>query len=261
MIIAPCSQSLSSRRTSRISAAALLSALLAVHALPFQAVAQTAEKPAPRPPQKSDSAPDNPSTGPARPDVDHSPGNQKKPVLPQARSDGARALDKLPQTAEEKSRALNDLYAQLTAADSEEAAKKIAAQIERLWRHSGSDTANLLVSRALKVAAEKRSELALRLLDRAVAISPDYTEAFTQRAFFHFTQHNMRAAVGDLRRVLALDPNHFKAMEGLAQIWRESGNKKAAYEVTKQLLDVHPFAAGAKQSLEELKREVEGQGI
>lgn len=182
-------------------------------------------------------------------------------MLPKERSDGARALDKVPQTAEDKKRQLADLYAQLAAAESEEEATKLAGGIERLWRLSGSDTVNLLISRAAKVAGEKRTELAEKLLDHAVTLAPDYTESFSQRAFFHFSQSNMTAALGDLRRVLALDPSHFKAMEGIVQIWRESGNKKAAYEVLKQLLDVHPFAAGAKQAYEELKREVEGRGI
>jgi tetratricopeptide (TPR) repeat protein len=182
-------------------------------------------------------------------------------VLPKQRSDGARPLEKLPQTAEEKRKQLSDLYALLATAESEEDAKKHAAQIERLWRHSGSDTVNLLIGRAAKMATEKRTELAERLLDRAVALAPDYTEGFSQRAFFHFSQRNTVAALGDLRRVLALDPNHYKAMEGLIQIWREIDNKKGAYEVLKQLLDVHPFAPGARQAYEELKREVEGRGI
>ncbi|MGE3917787.1 MAG: tetratricopeptide repeat protein, partial [Hyphomicrobiaceae bacterium] len=181
--------------------------------------------------------------------------------LPQPRADGARALDKPPQTAEDKTRQLSDLYAQLAAAENEAEAKKLAGAIERLWRHSGSDTVNLLVSRAAKVAAEKRGPLAEKLLDRAVALAPDYTEGFSQRAFFHYSQNNPVAAAGDLRRVLALDPNHFRAMEGLVQIWRDAGNKKAAYEVLKQLIEVHPFAAGAKQAFDELRREVEGRGI
>jgi len=185
----------------------------------------------------------------------------RQPVVPQQRSDGARALEKLPQTAEEKRRQLADLYAQLAAAESEDAAKKLVAEIERLWRHSGSDTVNLLISRAAKVAGEKRTGLAERLLDNAVALAPDYTEGFSQRAFFHYSQSNMHAAVGDLRRVLALDPSHFRAMEGLAQIWRDTGNKRAAFEVLKQLMDVHPFSPGAKQAYEDLKREVEGRGI
>jgi tetratricopeptide (TPR) repeat protein len=195
---------------------------------------------------------------------DQAPAPRQGPpraVLPKERSDGARALEKLPQTAEEKRLQLANLYAQLATAEDEKAAAKIAGNIERLWRHSGSDTVNLLISRAAKVATEKRTELAETLLDRAVTLAPDYTEGFSQRALFYFSQNNLTAALGDLRRVLALDPNHFKALEGLVQIWRDTGNKKGAYEVLRQLLDVHPFAPGAQQAYDELKRDVEGRGI
>ncbi|MEZ5816796.1 MAG: hypothetical protein R3D44_06915 [Hyphomicrobiaceae bacterium] len=197
----------------------------------------------------------NEQQGPAQPKQ-----GLPKPVLPKARPDGARSLDKLPQTAEEKRRQLSDLYAQLSAAEDEKAAAKFAASIERLWRLSGSDTVNLLIGRAAKVA-KTRNTLAEKLLDRAVTLAPDYTEGFSQRAFYFYSQNNLTAALGDLRRVLALDPNHFKALEGLVQIWRDTGNKKAAYEVLKRLLEVHPFAPGAQQAFDELKVEVEGRGI
>lgn len=177
----------------------------------------------------------------------------QQPLKPKARG--------LPQTAEEKAKALSDLYALLQTAEDEAAAKKVAEQIERLWSHSGSDTVNLLIQRSTKAIRDKKKELAQTLLDSAVELAPDYPEVFNQRAFLHFTENNYEAAVGDLRRVLALDPNHYKALEGLAQIWRETGNKKGAYKVMQQLLEVHPHAAGAKQIHDELKKEVDGQGI
>ena len=44
-------------------------------------------------------------------------------------------------------------------------------------------------------------------------------------------------------------------------IMREIGQKKAALRAFKELLDVHPYWSGAKQAVEELQREVDGQGI
>lgn len=167
----------------------------------------------------------------------------------------------LPETAEQKAKALADLYALLQTAEDEAAATKVTEQIERLWAHSGSDTVNLLIQRSSKAIRDKKKELAQKLLDSAIELAPDYPEVFSQRAFLHFTENNYEAAVGDLRRVLALDPNHYKALEGLAQIWRETGNKKGAYRVMQQLIEVHPHAAGAKQIHDELKKEVDGQGI
>lgn len=172
-----------------------------------------------------------------------------------------KLIEKMPQTAEEKTKLLGNLYAHLAAAEDEASAKRATAAIERVWRHSGSPTIDLLLERAARAIGAKNPGLATKLLDRAVALAPDFPEAFNLRAFLRFTENNYEGAVGDLRRVLALEPNHYKALEALAQIWRESGNKKGALNVMKQLLDVHPFASGAKQTYEELKREVDGQGI
>ena len=50
-------------------------------------------------------------------------------------------------------------------------------------------------------------------------------------------------------------------LEGLAQILREVGQKKGALQAFKKLLDVHPYWSGAQQAINELERDVEGQGI
>ncbi|MFM9942711.1 MAG: tetratricopeptide repeat protein [Hyphomicrobiaceae bacterium] len=251
--IAPHAASQTIRRLLLAATATLMAAL------PLAADAQTANR------------------SPAPPGVDDGTAGKGKqgapPALPQAKPDAgaaasgdqARKPDKkpnrLPQTAQEKAKALSDLYALLQTAEDEAAAKKVADQIERMWAHSGSDTINLLLQRSSKAIHDKKKELAQKLLDSAVELAPDQPEVFNQRAFFHFTENNYEAAVGDLRRVLAIDPNHYKALEGLAQIWRETGNKKGAYKVMQQLLEVHPHAPGAKQIHDELKKEVDGQGI
>lgn len=215
------------------------------------------------PEQRRDPAkPDGKHATPS-PDVKDGKGGKddKSAGADQPAADPQAKLSRPPQTREEKARRLADLYAQLATAEDEETAKRHASAIERLWMQSGSDTVSLLLERATQAMKKKKTTLAEKLLDHVVALAPDYAEGFNQRAYLHFTQNNYEAAVGDLRRVLALDPNHYKALEGLAQIWRETGNKKGAYGVMKQLMEVHPFASGAKAIYEELKRETDGQGI
>ena len=167
----------------------------------------------------------------------------------------------LPKTPAERERMLADLYALLATADDEDSAKAVSEAIERIWAHSGSATIDVLMERASKALATKNYDLAVKLLDYAVDLAPDYAEAWNRRAYVHFMREDIERALGDLRRTLALDPSHFKALEGLAQILKEIGQKKAALKAFKQLLDVHPYTAGAKQALDELEREVEGQGI
>lgn len=206
---------------------------------PVAGAQQPSEPPAPQP--------DMPQLEPAPP-----PSDEAAP---------GRAPDRMPATADEKYKLLADLYAHLATADSAESAKKIQSTIERLWSHSGSDTVSLLMQRAAKALGGKDYDQALKFMDYVVQLAPDYAEGFNRRAFIHFSRNDMPAAVGDLRRALALEPNHFKALDGLAQIWRQTGNPKGALSVVKQLLEVHPHWEGAAKMAEELAREVDGQGI
>ena len=113
----------------------------------------------------------------------------------------------------------------------------------------------------MKAVSEKNYDLAMQLLDHVVALAPDFTEGWNRRAYVHYMKSEVDQALGDLRRTLALDPNHFKALDRLAQILREIGQKKPALKAFKQLLDVHPYWSGAQDAVDELERDVEGQGI
>jgi cytochrome c-type biogenesis protein CcmH/NrfG len=177
--------------------------------------------------------------------------------LPKAYRRGAP----LPKTPAEREKMLADLYALLATAEDENSAKAVAEAIERVWQHSGSPTIDLLMERAMQAVAEEKLDLAIGLLDHVVALAPDFTEGWNRRAYAYFVKNDVDHALGDLRRALALDPNHFKALEGLAQIMREIGEKKAALKAYRQLLGVHPYWPGAQQVIEELERDVDGQGI
>lgn len=166
-----------------------------------------------------------------------------------------------PRTAEERDKALSDLYAFLAAAEDAKQAATVSASIERLWIASGSDTISLLMQRAMQASNAKDPELALKLLDAVVSLAPDYAEGWNRRAYVHFTQNHIDLAMGDLRRTLALDPNHFKALDGLMHILSDIGRKKEALQAARRLLEVNPYYEGAKQVVDELSREVEGRGI
>lgn len=156
---------------------------------------------------------------------------------------------------------LAELYTHLGKAHDATEAAPIAEAIEGLWLQSGSDTIGVLMGRSAKAINEKKNELAMQFLDAVVELAPDYAEGWNRRAYVQFLQNNYEGAVGDLRRALALEPNHFKALEGLARILRETGQKKAALKAYKEILKINPYLEGAKEAADELSTEVEGQGI
>lgn len=191
---------------------------------------------------------------PSPPNAAQEPNSPKKPYE-QAFADG------FPKTPKQKVKVLSNLYAYLATAESAAAASEIANVIERLWLISGSDTIAVLMERSLQAVNAKNTDLALKLLDAVVDLAPDYAEGWNRRAFVHYLLEDRTRAAGDLRRVLALEPNHFKALQGLAQILKDADQKKGSLKAYRRLRDIHPFAEGAEEAVRELQVEIEGQGI
>ena len=179
-------------------------------------------------------------------------------TFPSAKPQQKQAEKEVPQ---DRDALLAELYTHLAQTHDANQAAPIAEAIEQLWLQSGSDTIGVLMARSAKAINDKKNDLALEFLNAVVELAPDFAEGWNRRAYVEFLDNNYEGAVGDLRRALALEPNHFKALEGLARILRETGQKKAALQVYKQILKIDPFLEGAKEAVDELSVEVEGQGI
>ena len=156
---------------------------------------------------------------------------------------------------------MNKFYDRLAGAQDAQSASMLEDAIEIMWARSGSDTVDLLMARSLEAVKKQAPELAIKLLDSVTEMAPSYTEGWNRKAYVHFSQKQYNMALHDLRQALALDPRHFKAIDGLANVMREIGDKKRALQIYRTLLKVHPFWHGIKPVIEELKREVEGQRI
>jgi tetratricopeptide (TPR) repeat protein len=162
---------------------------------------------------------------------------------------------------EARSDVLSSLYTQLSLSKNAESAQIIVSAIDRLWAQSGSDTTDLLMERAQGALQEQDYDLAIELLTAISETDPRYVAGWSQLATVYYLKDRYGEAMNGLRRVLALDPQHFKAIEGLGIILRETGKTKSALAVMRRALEIHPFLETAKKAAEELEREVEGQGI
>jgi tetratricopeptide (TPR) repeat protein len=178
---------------------------------------------------------------------------------PQAATKAPGPNTALPTNAEERNKLLSNLYAYLATAEDDKQAQPIAQTIERLWLYSGSDTITLLMDRSAKAIGDKNYDLALRFLDVVVDLAPDFAEGWNRRAYVHHLRNDVERMVGDLRRCIALEPNHFRAMEFLGLILRETGQKKAALKAFERLLEINPNTPGVPDVVKELSRDVDGQ--
>src|SRR5215211_7542061 len=156
---------------------------------------------------------------------------------------------------------LDFLFGALKAAPDAETAKAIEERIWALWFVSGSDTADLLMTRVKTAVEGKDLDLAVQLLDAIVEIKPDYVEAWNRRATLFFMKKDYGRALADIRQVLAREPRHFGALSGLGLIMQELGDDKRALDVFRRALAVHPHLERIPDVVKQLTEKVEGRDI
>ncbi len=157
--------------------------------------------------------------------------------------------------------AVDDLFLELKRSADEQAAARIAARIQREWMHSGSRSIDLMMEWAADAMQSRRFDVALDFLDQVVTLSPDYAEGWNRRATVHFMMDQHAKSMADIDRTLRLEPRHFGALVGMAQILERSGRKEHALEAYQRVLDVYPMMRSAQEQLGTLADKLAGQDI
>ncbi len=157
------------------------------------------------------------------------------------------------QTPEER---LNKLFSDLRHTTNEAKARRIAAQINMLWSQSGSATVDLLMQWANKAMLEHRYPSAIDFLNEAIALDPDYAEAWNRRATVYFLQKDYAYAMYDINRTLELEPRHYGALTGMAAILRARGLKEQAMKAYEQALSIYPMMRDAQKNFNDLADEL-----
>ncbi len=126
-------------------------------------------------------------------------------------------------------------------------AEPIMKAIEELWTVSGSDTVDLLMSRAEQFANEAEIDLSLVHSRCGVDIAPQEAEVWYLRAKANLVKGKPERALADLRRALSLDPNQYRAINDLGLVLEQLGAKKEALEAYRRALEVNPFLDDARE--------------
>lgn len=161
----------------------------------------------------------------------------------------------------DRAKRLDALFAALKAAPTKEAAKGIADRIEIALTPSGSDTADVLMSRASQALQAKDYDLTIELLDGVLRVAPDHLDAWNKRATVFYLQQDFADALVDLRQVVAREPRHYGAWAGIAIICKEIGDEKHALEAARQALAVYPHLESVEDMEKTLTISVEGRPI
>lgn len=155
----------------------------------------------------------------------------------------------------------DNLYESLAAAQDDSEARRIEIAITRTWLRSGSPTADLLVSRAHAALGLEDMPLAIELLDRAIALAPDWAEAYARRGLIFAAMGDDERAVADFNQVLAHNQRHFVVLATLAAIFDRAGARDGALILYDRALTINPHMEDARQAREKLRLLIEGQPL
>ena len=184
---------------------------------------------------------------------------------PSSAQEPARPKDSKEQTqppqARPRASTLDELFERLGKAQSEREAEGISSLIERRFARSGSDTADLLLSRAAEAYGKKDFPLAIELIDRVLALQPNWAEAWYKRATVFNQLDDPVGAMADLHRAIKIEPRHFNAWTGLGHILMASDDKVNALQAYRRVLTINPQMADVKTIVTRLAPEVDGQDL
>ena len=160
-----------------------------------------------------------------------------------------------------RQKVLDDLFERLAKAQDETEARGVTGAIERVWMHSGSDTADLLMNRAMQALKRKDYTLSQELLGSIVEIEPQWAEAWNKRATVRYMAEDALGAMEDIAHVLALEPRHFGALSGMGFILQGRGFDKRALEAFRKALGINPRHEEMRRLVDKLTLEVDGREI
>ncbi|GLK57315.1 tetratricopeptide (TPR) repeat protein [Methylopila capsulata] len=160
-----------------------------------------------------------------------------------------------------RGKAVDELLARLAKTDDPQTAKRIAMAVQALWIRSGSDTIDLLTSRALEAQRKANTGMALKLLGEVVSLKPEFAEGWSRRAAIHVEAKDYDQAMVDIHETLLREPRHFGVWIGLGRILQESGLDAKALAAYRRAYALYPAAEGLKREIDELTLKVEGQPI
>ncbi len=154
---------------------------------------------------------------------------------------------------------LPSLYERLKGAATPAEAEAVVRQIARRWGRSGSETSDLLMSRARQAMGHRNAPLAVELLDRVIAIQPNWPEAWHVRGLAFFMMQDDARALFDFRQTLRLEPNHFMALGLTAATLQRQGDSRGALRAFRAVQEMHPHFQGVKDAIERLAPLVDGR--
>jgi tetratricopeptide (TPR) repeat protein len=159
------------------------------------------------------------------------------------------------------SEALDELFARLAASQDADESDGLIAAIDRLNLQSGSDTADLLMARAVTTMESGNYAISLALLDKIVALQPQWAEGWSKRATARYLAGDAEGAMADIAETLRRDPRHLGALAEMGMILEDSGRQDDALRAYERALAIAPQWRPISEAAARVRAALAGQAL
>jgi tetratricopeptide (TPR) repeat protein len=131
--------------------------------------------------------------------------------------------------------------------------------IRQVWARAGGEKERGQLDTIIRMNAARHFEKVLRMASDLIRRSPDYAEAWNQRAYANHALGNFNQSLQDCHQALEINPYHFIAAVGMGRAYLELGNPVLALESFRRALRLNPDLEGVRAQADRLARLVEGK--
>ena len=149
---------------------------------------------------------------------------------------------------------LEILFNDLSQTQSEMKAQPILLEIWSIWSVAIDTKTQEKFDAGNQLMSKRQYDESILMFSDAINLQPTFAEAWNKRATVNYIIGNYEESISDIFSTLELEPRHFGALDGLAQIYMLQNKYFKATQVYRKILEILPYNKKAIMHLEYLEQ-------
>ena len=156
---------------------------------------------------------------------------------------------------------LNNLFNQLEKVNNSKSALLLEEKIWSIWnRHPTNNRLTEKLEFGTELMQYGNYNYALRVFDNIIVTDPKWSEAWNKRATVYFLMNQFTNSLGDIDKVLNIEPRHFGALSGQARIFIKLQKYEKAIKSIERALKFYPSFKN-REMIPEIERLIREESI